>query len=514
MSSEALPLPGGMDAPADEFEASNRMVHLRDVALIKGYDRDIALEFLAVGGGYRGESWQERCLALLLLENQLLRLAPDELDEFDVILVRLGIKSELGWDIPVRTSVLQDGFTSTKFHCFVSELVQRLRRLNRLHDPILQGVCDRDAWKYFVRVARDAPKLTLARYVFTAEEVFREVASRLRLTKGIEDAISGFDEHPADCCAHEGVELPEFEREIVSKLCASRNIYWVSKHCGSELKSLVEYPLASAVVVVKPPGSDLEIEFKRAGTQGPRLLNVITERNGVSAPTSHRLYGGSLGWLAQREAAAAGIFARIYQLVHGSTAPCSRSVLNTSLVGVPTPDGETHLLDYLTDESRFGDGFEQTRRSMNVCVESFPNDTGVARAAYAGDSGLTLQFIGQALPQQAVIVGSSSFRLDRILLYLSETGPEEYFRNGLGRDFTLQDGRWLADSVLEEILGEVIAPPEGYSEHSGYVRDAFRVPENRRRADENFLLVMQQIGECWGTLLAVRGFSDGQSFLL
>jgi hypothetical protein len=515
MSSEAVPLADNRNLLAEEFERGYHAVHFRDLALgTKQYDRNVALELLAAGKGQSGESWGERCLALLLLENQLLRLAPDQLDEFDAILVALGLKPEPGWDVPVRPSVLREGFSSTQFPQFVSELIQRLRRLHRLHQPILEGVCSQDAWEYFARVARDAAKVTLSRYVFTSEEVFRRVVGLLRLTEGTDDVIPRYEEDLAARWAYEAVEFPDFEREIVNKLCAGRNIYWLSQQCCSELNSLVEYPLTSAVVVVKPPGSDLEIEFKRAGVHGARLLNVITERDGVSAPTSHRLYGGSLGWLARREAAAAGIFARIYELVHGSTAPCCRTVSNTSIVTVPAINGETHLLDYLTDDAQFGDGFEQTRQAMKVCVEKFPSDTGVARAAYADEPGLTLQFIGQALPQQAVIVGSSSFRLDRILLYLSDSGPEEYFRNGLGRDFEPQDGRWLADSVLEEILCEVMPPPDGYTEHSSYVRDAFRVPENRRRADENFLSVMRQIGECWGTLLAVRGFSDGESFVL
>jgi len=174
-----------------------------------------------------------------------------------------------------------------------------------------------------------------------------------------------------------------------------------------------------------------------------------------------------------------------------------------------------HILDYLTDEEKFGAGFDETRASMDACVQTFPWDTGLARASYGGEAGLTLQFIGQALPQQAMITGSSSFRLDRIALYLSEAGPEEYFRAGLGREeYTLRDVRWLADSVLEEILGEVVIPTEGYLEYAQYVADAFRVPANRKRADENYLSVMGQIGKCWGTLLAVRGFSDGESFVL
>jgi hypothetical protein len=117
------------------------------------------------------------------------------------------------------------------------------------------------------------------------------------------------------------------------------------------------------------------------------------------------------------------------------------------------------------------------------------------------------------LPQQAILFGSSSFRLDRIELYLSESGPEEYFRAGLGRHYTLRDVRWLADSVLEEILGELSVPPARFEDYSQYVRDAFDVPVNRKRADDNYLSVMRQIGQCWGTLLAVRGFSDGESFV-
>jgi hypothetical protein len=69
-------------------------------------------------------------------------------------------------------------------------------------------------------------------------------------------------------------------------------------------------------------------------------------------------------------------------------------------------------------------------------------------------------------------------------------------------------------TVLEEILGMVALPFTPFSNYATYVRDTFAIPENRQRADTNFLSVMEQIGTCWGTLLAVRGFSDGESFVL
>lgn len=442
-----------------------------------GYDSGAALALLAAARGTSGEPWPERRLAVLLLENQLLRLAPDAVSEIEAVLGAIGAPCG-------------------------PEILRRLARLNRVHTAIRNPESDRVAWKYFFRAARDVSKLTLARYVFSPEEVVTEVRRHLAISRGVECTASRLKD-----MRRQSAGVPDYESAILERLCSGRDIYWVSERCASESNGLVEFPLTSAVVVVKPPGSDYEIEFKRAGTRRERLLEVITERDGREAPVSHRLFGGSLGWLGEREGAAAALFSRIYRLVHGSECPCSRTVMNSSIVTVPTADGEVHILDYLNHAS------SETRQAMRACVETFPRDTGVRRASYDGDRGLTLQFIAQALPQQAVIVGSSAFRLDRIALYLSSDGPEHYFRLGLGRGYTIADARWLADSVLEEILGEVEIPGEPYGDYAQYVRDAFAVPANRQRANIHYVSVMRQMGKCWGTLLAVRGFSDGESFV-
>ncbi|WP_263352891.1 hypothetical protein [Acidicapsa acidisoli] len=434
--------------------------------------------------------------------------------EFDAMLVRLGIKAEPGADKPVDTSVLREGYSTTDLSGFTEELRRRLRRLERIHRVLADENFDSAAWEKLMRIAREVPKLTLARYVFMPDEVVREVKRQLRMGRGAEATLSQFKQTAAAHWAAEPLDAPVFETEIVKRLCADRATYWISEQCGSELNALVEYPLTSAAVAIKLPGSDLEIEIKRAGIRGDCLMSVITERNGTYAPTSHRLFGGSLGWLAQRETTAAGIFSRIFRLVHGREAPSSRTVQNNSIVGIPAADGEVHLLDYLTDESSFGADFGSMRAAMQTCIDAFPSDTGVAKASYASEAGRTLQFIGQALPEQAILTGSSSYRLDRILLYLSDTGPEAYFRIGLGRDPNEIEEQWLAVTVLEEILGTVRLPEEPYVGYAQYVRDLFAIAENRKRANENFLSVMQQVGECWGTLIAVRGFTDGESFVL
>jgi hypothetical protein len=459
-----------------EFGSGSCAGSLIDTAMRPAGDHAGAAQtLLSAARGQLGERWAERRLAVLLLENQVLRLTSRE----DIEALLTSVDAKLGLAI-----------------------LGRIARLKRAHDAIRNPGKDGIAWRYFFRVARDVSKLTLARYVFSPEEVAAEVRSHLAISRGAESTAPR-----SGGAGRDPIEAPEYEAAVLEQLCGNRDIYWVAAACESELNALVEFPLTSAVVVVKPPGSDYEIEFKRAGTRGPQLLDVITQRNGRAAPVSHQLFGGSLGWLGEREAAATDLFSRIYRLVHGRDCPCSRTVMNSSIVTAPTADGEAHILDYL------GAASGETRQAMRACVRTFPSDTGIRAASYEGENGLTLQFIGQALPQQAVIFGSSSFRLDRISLYLSDAGAEHYFRSGLGRGYTIADARWLADSVLEEVLGEVEVPDGPYRDYAQYVREAFAVPGNRRCADMTYVSVMGQIGEFWGTLLAVRGFSDGESFV-
>jgi len=178
------------------------------------YDRLAARDLLRAARGGAGESWAERRLAVLLLENQLLRLAP-------------------------------------------SGLLRRLSRLRRAHDAIGLRPDDPVSWRYFFRVARDVSKLYLARFVFTPEETVAEVRRQLEIGRG---AASLRDELP-----RRPLDAPAYENAIVDRLCDAGDLYWVSDRSGSELNALVEFPLTSAVVVVKPPGSEFEIEFKRAG---------------------------------------------------------------------------------------------------------------------------------------------------------------------------------------------------------------------------------------------------------
>ena len=89
-------------------------------------------------------------------------------------------------------------------------------------------------------------------------------------------------------------------------LCQGPKIYWVSDATSSRINSLVEYPLTTVVLVIKPPGSELEFELKRAGRKGDNPFTVVFRRPGYRVAPSHRLDGGSMQWLLRYEARSGG----------------------------------------------------------------------------------------------------------------------------------------------------------------------------------------------------------------
>jgi hypothetical protein len=131
--------------------------------------------------------------------------------------------------------------------------------------------------------------------------------------------------------------------------------------------------------------------------------------------------------------------------------------------------------------------------------------------ALPGELGLTLRMIQNAAPTQAILSGTTSFRLDLIDRYLSPEGPDFYFARGLRKEYTAHDLRRFADEVLDEALGVYTAPRTQLLSWETYLREAFSL--NRQRADKVYLSLLEQAGQLWGTLMGAGGFSDGESFV-
>ena len=496
-----------------EFHNPAQVFELLDDFLGRhSYDERFCKKLITLSKQRTGVPWNLRRLAILILEHQILKLDPDDLNSFDSLLVQLDLKAP-GLDRPLSKSVLKEGYSSTALRRFVPEFRRKLERLNRVHDRIRGKRTSTAALRDFINVSREHCKLALARYLFTPEEVVEEIFHVVQDSDGVKDLDLSEAKFINDEIERSIELLPDYEAEILRRLRETSRIYWVSDKTSARLNSLVEYPISTVVLVIKPPGSEIEFEIKRAGLRGENSLDVVCFRGNAWVPPSHRLNGGCMQWLLRYEANASTTISRAYRHVHGEEAPVPAYTERTSIYSIPTRNGEVWTMDYFTDRRRFGGRFTQMRAAMRDSVAAFDNE-GHGRLPDLPDGlGLTAQFVGQVTPAQSILTGTSAFRLDKLDSYLSDRGPEQYFKKGLGVTYSNEDARHLADTVLEEVLGVYHPPDVAYKNHEQYVAAAYAMVENRVRANEIYLSLVNQIAKFWGTLLGLRMCTRGESFV-
>lgn len=474
---------------------------------MRSYDRAAGLRLLRIAKGRAGHSWEVRREAVLMLQRQLLLLPPTRIAEHDFWFVQFGLKRRKDIDLPLHREVLREGFRTRDVKGFVREWRRRLMRPAGLLQKSPSGQCAAH-WQY---LAQGEYRVFLARYVFSAEEVATRVLSRMRVTKGEEMPFS----QDADLIQAEarlaGEALPKYEARILKLLCDPGKIYWVSEQPDTAIESLVAYPPGSVVLVVKPPGSCLEFEIKRAGTPTAVPLSVRFERKGKRVPPSHRLQGGSLGWHLRFEARAAARFSQIYRAVHGRALAISITHCIKTIQTLPTVKGEHAIIEFLISRELFGDGFEAMRDALRRCVRAAFDENDYGVRDLPGELGRTMNFLIQVWPGQVVQSGTSSLRLDRLAQYLSPGGAKRYFGVSLKQRVEPDYAHEFADQLFEEILGDFSRPHHRSRSYRRYLSEVFA--KNRRRADHVFLALLRELGTFWGTLAAVKGYSNGESFV-
>jgi hypothetical protein len=497
----------------DEFDGDERASTLLHHFLHRrGYQRAFSLELLDIARAARSWSWEIRRLAVLMLEHQLLKLSEDDAAEFGFWLTKLGIKRAKGADGRVRDAMRKEGYSTTEMAGFAPEFRRRLERLNRVHlaldtpDISEQALCD------FIHAARSDCKLTLMRHVLTPDEVVERIVGQLKTSTGVGDMRAYKQRDVRGEIDHSLEQLPPFEADILRSLCGGSTIYWISPATSPEMNALVACPVNTVVAVIRPPGSEVEFELKRVGVKGRLPLGAVFARDGVEVPPTHRLYGGSMGYYLRWEAGAAAGLAKIYRLIHQAEAPISRTLSVSTIYGIPVNGHEEHVVEYFR-KLQDAPEYEDTRAAMYRSIHAFRHESGTVTPPVGGDLGLATGFLGQTAPAQSILTGTTSFRLDRLAAYLSPDGPAVYFEQGLNRSFSRIEAKRFADEILEEVLGTVTLQNVVYENHAQYVEAILAVRANRARADRHYLSIMRAIGTFWGTLLGMRSYTYGESFV-
>lgn len=480
---------------------------VRACLALRSYDRAAALRLFRMAKGRAGHSWEIRREAALMLQRQLLLLPLARITEHDFWFVQFGLKRRKGIDLPLDREVLRMGFRTRGVREFAREWRRRLKRPAALLQKSLSGRCV-NRWQY---LAQGEYRVFLARYIFSPEEVASRVQSRVRVTKGEELPFSQDSDLIQAEARLAAKALPKYEARILKLLCDPAKIYWLSEQPDTAINSLVAGPPGTVVLVVKPPGSCLEFEIKRTGTPTSVPLSVTFERKGKNVPPSHRLHGGSLGWHLRFEARAAARFSRIYHAVHGRTPAISIIHCLKSIQTVPTAKGERPIVEVLNSRELFGGGFEAMRGALRHCVQAAFDADDYGVPDLPGELGRTTNFLIQVWPAQGVQSGTTSFRLDRLAEYLSPGGAKRYFGVSLKQQAEPEGAHELADQLFEEVLGDFARPHYRSRSYSRYLTEVFA--KNRRRADRVFLALLSELGTFWGTLAAVKGYSNGESFV-
>ena len=473
------------------------------------YDRRLVTNLLAVSDGSAGDSWNIRLFATLMLANQCRRLDPGSEEEFKFLFRKLGILSPDGKQMD--ECVRPEGYTSTDFKPFIAQFLGNLNRLARIHRKVQGQRTTPQALEEFICLSRESWKLALARYLFTPGEVVDRLLDRLNLSSGVKGPMTSEGEREAEHCLS---RLASYEKKIFRLLANSACVYWACESTSREMNAMLENPIGTVVCVVKAPGSALEFEIKRTGLRAAYPLTAsFTDRNGEPLPPSHRLQGGASTASLRWESTQAAVLSDIYRSVHGTDAPVSKLLALATFRTVPFKEREVHLIDYFTDPDVFGDSYKNMREHMERCVSDFDLMYGDELAELPGEVGLTGRFIAHALPCQGIFTQTSCCRIDRLATYLSPAGADEYFIRGLKRaSYTKQEAQQFADTLLDEVLGVYIAPT-AYENYAQYVRAAFAIRENSKRADRFHALTTAELGRYWGTVLALGAYSLGESFV-
>jgi hypothetical protein len=475
------------------------------------HDRARAIELAQVANDRHGSSWQTRCVAADLLGVELRRIAPDDEAEFRWWFAALGLCSSPDAEL-LDTDVLRQGYSTSELAPFVREF--RLRLAWGAPNLLTNDDDDDDETTWLER-AEQPCRIPLARYLISAEDVVAQILAQLLTSEGIEEAGVGGRAVEAT--------LPHHEAAIISGLRLPGRVFWLAPNTPRRINGLVEHPHGTAAVVIKPPGSTLELEIKRVGLGAARPLDVILRRDAKDVPGPHRFQGVCLGRLLNFEVYASARLQRVREAVWGDRASPRFLVVNR-IVRVARAGGTASLVDHLTDPQVWPPAaLERLTTDVRAATDAFLSEHGQGGIAFAAGPGRAIQrlpgMLGAAAelvaltrPSQGVLVGTCAHRLDQLARLLAVDGLEPALALELGLD-TPDAVRCMNDTLLRETIADYEPPPGELSDASPIAFLAAARAHNRVRIERVFLQLVAELGRMFACLVALRGYSKGESFV-
>ena len=441
-----------------------------------------------------GLPWRRRMVAAAELDRLLLASLRQEPESAAELCRQLGLLEARGGVWCPSSSARAAGYEARSWAELRAELKARLTAWPS--SPAVQSGPGVDL--------RWPSRWVVVRHVVSADDVVAEIRSRVRVSRGSPRAVREA-RGLADDEARQALDgLPEYERAVARGLAAASDVYWSTPSCelGAPgfVDDLVERPAGTVALVVRPPGSDWELEIKRSGMAG-RLGDAVKPLSFVASPVfSHRLAGGSTVPALVFEASAGACLAVAYRRVHGVEAPISRTLALRVVLTVPSHDGAAFLTDYFSQRRLFGAGYDAMRSAVDELIQR--DDEAPPESPFGAATAVLQRFP----PGQSLLSGSSALRLDGVAARLSADAP-----HGFADPAAPPAPPSLElDDLLALVLDGVDTPlPQG-ADRAGV---AMAGRGMRDRARSIYLRHMDRLGTLWGTVWGLGGYSHGESFV-
>jgi hypothetical protein len=471
--------------------------------------------------------WDVRKIASMALEYQVYLVQGSVSDiskELIDILIRFNIierneKEELSL---VDTQNLQrEGYSAGQVKRFINELIYFISINVKYFDGLFNNDSGVEGLKDFVSLAMQDDAHILLRYAVKGSEIVSVLSRKSQQTAKYDQATVDRYLQAYNPLLFQVIDkLPLLERQIFDALTASSEVHLVSSETPAQLSYLVWHPFEysgfnpersqeTRVILIRAPGTSKEFEIKGTGLYGihPITIGYRDSYTGqIASSNTHLWCGGGDIDFALFEFEKGLQLTQFWQRIHGKLPFLAIPVAVWKFNTIRVRGKDILAEDYFSNPKYWTeDEYKKLKINARAVAKKY-------LSAYNKSwtyKRIIKELVNNHRLTQLMYVGTSGYRFRIYKKYLSDKGPEIYFRETRQSFYSPEDSRRMVDTLLRKLMGFFDRPNKSFISPSKYKSEVLKLPKNRSQATCIYLDLMEQLGNHWGTILGLGGNTGG-----
>lgn len=477
--------------------------------------------------------WCVRQLASMALEVQILHLnlkSKRRYNRLINILIELNVlkkdKDKVGFID--KDGLAKSGYPVNDVKAFVNSLIKRIRSQEYLYRRICTENRKSSDLGDFIYRSKQDDKHALFRFAVNAEQLLQQIKKQTNQVpkdtdEGETAGIAEYGYLPSRSLILNS--LPPLERALVERIIAGKDVLLISPETPSDFNYLVTHPytyfyahepdkpLETRVILIRTPGTSIEMQIKGSGIHGKNPFDIgylIKYNKNLPVVVRTHVLGGGADFRSILGEYETGLrFAKIYYQTYGKLPDMVLPIDIWGFKSVRIGAKEVNFMEYFSNPKYWGKkNFkklkQRVREVASVWLDGYKSSWSFKK--------VLRELLKEFCFGQLLYVRTTAFRLKTLAKYLFETGPDVYFREIGKSSYTEDDARRMADTLIEEILGEYVPPDIAFTTCPLYKKAAINDFRNKKRAGEIYKDLMKQMGQYWGAILGIGGTTDGYGF--